>query len=763
MKIINLKIKLLLIIFNVFLATLFLFCFNLYAENINLTYNYGIKNMAKDVNDLPFNINIENKDPQVFNGYIAINVFENNNSIYTYKIDVSIPDKSISTYSRNISVSNLTNIVVVNLYNKREDLIVSERTNIDLSYFNDKLLIGAISNDYNSLSYIDNTNVENYNLQTKLTEVKIDDVIINNKILNVLDMLIITGLNKEDNINTISNALYSFSSNNKPIIICLNGKLNNNSIPDFILKYVYDSNTRVNTLNDLKKVYDDSGNVLAYQINDNSLNVILTNLDLNSLSKQKNANDIFFKLIEKSFDTNYFTKLSNNYYTTIKNDHYNISNLLNMIDRYKLPDIFVLTILLLFYVVFLTIIIYVFLRNINKLYMYGRYAILFSILFTIIMFSIGFPMMKKNTFLTYLSIVNIKDSNAKEMAFLNFRKSESGDYSFDTNKDNLINPILKNNKDPIVSFNFVNPNEVMNTIFTEEGDRTNISVEHASDFNSNVFIYKNENYLNDVYNIDVNFKRFNREIVGRVTNNMNINLKNASLLLYGKLLRIGDIESNHSISLSRASAIGSSVGNNAMLADILSDENNRNIVKYYLDENVMGYYDYGLLFGFIDNNLSIDINSSDVGEVYGRTLIVTKVKNNYLDVSNSAEDYCSMENKVETIEGNYDYMSNTTDGNSVIINEYSFDKSLNISKIYIETMNSYDFGQLEYDVPFYGNIDIFNYHTNYYDSYSEDIINSNEISNYIKDNKIILKFTPTLKDPLYRKLSLPIIRAIATK
>ena len=78
-------------------------------------------------------------------------------------------------------------------------------------------------------------------------------------------------------------------------------------------------------------------------------------------------------------------------------------------------------------------------------------------------------------------------------------------------------------------------------------------------------------------------------------------------------------------------------------------------------------------------------------------------------------------------------------------------------------MNSYDFGQLEYDVPFYGNIEIFNFHNNYYETYSEDIINSNGIENYIKQNKIIMKFTPTLKDPLYRKLSLPILRAIATK
>ncbi len=760
---IKIKSKILFIVLNTMLVSFFVLCFNSYAENVNLSYNYGIKNMAKDINDLPFNISIENKDSQVFNGYVAINVFENNNSIYTYKINVSIPEKTTSSYSRNISVSNYTNTVVINLYNRREDLIVSERTSVDLSYFNDKFLIGAISNDFNSLSYIDNASIANSNLQIKLTDLKIDDIIINNKIINVLDMLIITGLNKEENINSINNALFSFSSNNKPIVICIDGNINSNSIPDFLHNYIYDSNTRTNIISNLDKVYDDNGNILAYHINTNSLNVILTNLNFLSISKQNDAANIFLKFLEKSVDANYFIKLSNNYYATLKNDYYNISNLLNMIDRYKLPDIFILTILLLFYVVFITVILYVLLRNINKLNLYGKLTILFSIFYTVIMFTIGLPMMKKDTFLTYLSIVNIKNSNAKEMAFLNFRKSESGNYSFDTNKDNVINPILKKNKDPIVSFNFINRNEIMNTTFTEENDRTNIFVENANDFNSNVFIYKHDNYLNDIYSIDASYKRFDKEIVGRVTNNMNLNLKNASLLLYGKVLKIGDIESNHSISLSRAKAIGASVGNNTMLADIISDANNRNIVKYYLDENLMGYYDYGLLFGFIDNNLSIDINSSDVGEVYGRTLIVTKIDNDFIDLSNNAKDYCSLENEVYSLEGNYDYISNTTDGNSIVINEYAFDSSLNISKIYIETMDSYDYGQIEYNVPFYGNIDIFNYNSNVYESYSEDIINASGIDNYIKQNKIILRFTPTLKDPLYRKISLPILRAIASK
>lgn len=759
------KSKILFTVICVFITSMFILTVDAFAENINISYSYGIKNVAKDFSDLPVNISIENKDSQEFNGYLTIDVFENNNSIYTYRIDVEISAKSTSTYNRSITVSNIANTVVFNLYNKREDIIVSERTNIDLSYYSDKLIIGAIADDYDSLSYIDNLNIENVNVQTKLVDVELKDVLNNNKILNVLDMLVITGEALENDINDINQELYSFVTLGKPIIFCLdeNNKLAN--IPNFLSDYVkYD---RINvkqpySFNNSKTIYDDSGNIIAYVISIEDEKVVFANYSFKLLGKQKDGGRRFSKFIEKSFGIDYFTKFSNNYNMNISNDYYNISNLLNMIDKNKLPDIFVLTALLFSYVLFLTLILYVLLRNINKREKYGKYALIFSIAYTLFMFSIGFSVMKKNTFLTYLSIVNIKDSNAKEMAFLNFRTSESGDYGFDTSKDNSLSPILKNNKDPIISFNFVNRDEIKSTTFTENDGRIRVNVENSKDFDSNVFTYENNNYLNDIYNIDVSFKRFDGEIIGRITNNMNVDLKNASLLLYGKILKIGDIESNHSISLSRANTIDSSINNNTMLSEIIADTNNKNIVKYYLDEHVMGYYDYGLLFGFIDDNLTIDINSSDVGEVYGRTLIVTKVNNNYMVLTDNVDDCCSLENEVNTIEGGYDKFTNTTDGNSVIVNEYTFDDKLNITKLYLERMDSYDYGQLEFDIPFYGSIEIYNHVINNYEILDSDVINSDRVLNYLKNNKVILRFSPTAKDPLYRKISVPILRAIGT-
>lgn len=770
------KINKLILFLSAIIALSFSFYFSSFAENINITYNYGIKNVAKNFNDLPIFINIENKDSQVFNGYLTLNVFENNNSIYTYRIDVSIPEKSIASYSRSISISNQSNTVVFNVYNKREEIVTSERINIDLSYYIDRLLIGAISYNHSDLSYMDNANIEKVNVQTKLTEVNIDDIVLNKKTLNVLDMLIISGMNDGNDLEKIEQALYSFVSNGKPIIICLDNNNKYDSIPSFLENYVHYNRANVRepyTFDGSYKIYDENKNILANSISIGDGYVIFVNSNFNQLSKQNDASRSFVKLLERCIDSNYFIKISNSYNARINSDYYNISNLLNMIDRHKLPDIFMLTILLVFYVLFLTLILYVFLRNINKREQYGKVAAIFSIIYTFIMFSIGYSIMKKNTFLTYLSIVNIKDSNAKEMAFLNFRTSESGSYTFDTNKDNSINPILKNNKEPIVSFNFINRSETKSTTFEELDDRTHVSVENAKDFDSNVFVYENNNYLNDIYNIDASFKRYNGEIVGRITNNMsqsnqndenmNITLKNASLLLHGKILKIGDIESNHSISLSRSNAIGTTINNNAMLADIIADENSRNIVKYYLDENVLGYYDYGLLFGFIDDNLTIDINSSDVGEVYGRTLIVTKVDNDYMIMNDNSEDYSSLENEVNTIEGNYDILNNTTDGNSVLINEYSFDRGLDIKKLYIEKMDSYDYGQIEFDVPFYGTIEIYNRVSKTYETFDNASISEEKVTDYIDNNKIILRFSEMIRDPLYRKISVPILRAIASK
>lgn len=743
------KLKILSLMCFALLFCLFKFTFFTFAENVNINLNYGINKVAKKGSELPVELSIENKDTQDFKGYLTINVYENNYSVFVYRIDVDISARSTNVYHRIISITNTSNTVIINLFNRKEELVATERTNIDLSFYNEKLIIGIISSDYNSLSYLDNLLVTNSTIQTKIVPIDVEKIKDNANYIDIIDMLIISDYDVAS-LDYLNDPLYSLMNNGKPIFIGIGKEYGKKSIPSFI-----------HNIDNAKRINLTTNSIQIDKLNLDSGIVVITSEDFSYFGKLKDADKQFAELLEKCVDEQWILKLSNGYNSYIANDYYNIGNILNIVDKKKLPDIFIITVLLVFYVTFLTIIIYVFLRNMNMREQYGKYAIAFSILYTIIMVFIGYSVMKKNTFLTYISIVNIKDANTKETAFLNFRTSENGDYSFDTSTNIKLNPVLQNNKTPIVGYNFMDSKLIKSTVFYEEGNRKIVSVENARDFDSNIFVYENSNYLNDVYNLDCSFRRFDGEITGRITNKMNITIKDASILLFGKIVRIGDIEPNRSISLSRATNIGAPIGNNMMLSDIISDDSNRNIIKYYLDDNVFGYYDYGLLFGFIDNNGTIDINSSDVGDVYGRTLLVTKINK---EASLDIVDYCLLENPVNTIEGYYDYDTNTINGDMEVVNEYSLEDIKDVSKIYFERIDNYDHGALESYVPFYGEILAFNYMTNSYEEIQNNVIESDKISNYIlSNNHIIIKYNPLSRDPLYRRVSLPVPRVIAKK
>lgn len=749
-----------------FFAVLFClnsFIFSSYAENVNINLNYGVNKVAKNDASLPVELTIENKDSQRFVGYLTLNVYENNNSVFVYRIDVDIDERSTNTYYRDISITNLSNTLIINLYNRKEELVANERTNIDLSFYNEKLIIGVVSSNYSSLSYLDNLLLSNSTMQTKLVEIDLDDLRKNSNYLDPVDLLIISDYRMEND-KSIEDSIYSILNDGKMLFVGLGGTNGINSMPHFLRNNLVGNSSEINgktifELNGAKRIEQVEQNLYIEKLNVENGIVVCFPFNFTELGREKEASQKFINYLEKSVDRNWLLKLNNSNNSYFNNNYYNISNILNIIDKVKLPDIFIISALLLFYVTFLTIIIYVFLRNVNKREEYGKYAIIFSLIYTIIMVYFGYSVMKKNTFLTYLSIVNIKDSNVRETAFLNFRTSENGNYSFDTNKNIKLSPILKNNKEPIMSLNFMNSGKIKSTTFTEDNDRKFVSVENAKDFDSNIFIYENSSYLNDVYNLDCSFQRFDGVVTGRITNKMNVTIRDAHILFFGKVLRIGDIEPNHSISLSRATVIGTPIGNNLMISDILSDENNRNLVKYYLDENVFGYYDYGLLFGFIDDNGTIDVRSSDVGDVYGRTLIVTKINR---EQSFIVDDYCSLENQVNNVEGYYDYETNTINGDTEVVNEYHLND--NISKIYFEGIDSYDYGSLESYVPFYGEISAFNYHTNNYEEVINNTIDINTLGNYLMPgNRIIIKFNPLSRDPLYRKVSIPILRVIAEK
>ena len=689
------------------LCNVFVLCSINFGENINIGYRYGIENIAKPASVIPIELTIENRDSVKFSGYVSLSIYENNNSVYKYKKDIDIDEKGTTIKNFNITLASDVNTLIFEVYNKREEIVASERTNLDLKYYNGKMIIGTLTSNYDELAYIDGIILANTGLELKLVNIDLSSTDDLNEKLNILDMILVSDFDLRKLDKNILSVLQKYLQSGKAIIVAGKRESEYNYLPSF-LSEVYKNAVFIEKF---------ANNTYARVINNNNMRVVLLPYALNSLSVDKNASNIVVDIIEKGVSKEYLDKILNQYDNAENNDYYNISGLLNIIDKQKLPDIFSITLLLASYIFVLTILIYIYLRNSNKIRYYGRYVFAFSIIFTIIMFYFGFSMMKKNVLLTYISIVDINDASAKERAFLNFRISEGGNYNFETNKANGLYPIIRNTKDPIRNIDFMDKANIKSTTFTEDDEKKVVQVENARDFDSNIFIYDNSNYLNDIYNIYSTYERFDGMVTGRVVNNMNLTIRNAHLLLYGKILKIGDIQPNHNISLSRAVDIGSPINNNEMLADIMSSSSNHNIIKYYLDEHVYGYFDYGLLFGFIDNNGTIDINSNDVEDVYGRTLIVTKVLDNKIS---GIADYCAMQNDVVNVSGYYENINNTIRGGEEVINKYKFNKNALISKIYLERIDNYDAGSIDAFVPFYGEIYVYNNKTQNFDLVSDD-------------------------------------------
>lgn len=746
-------LKKIVLFFAICIIYILYFSLEAFSENLNLSFKYGFNNIAKPNSELPIELIIENRDQNDFVGYLNFNIYENNNSVYIYRTDLSIPQKETIIRELKISLNSSMNTITIDIYNNRDEIILNERTNIDLSGFNNKLFVGILTDNASLYSYIDGLSINEAGVETKLIEVSLDDIENKSGLLNLLDLLIITDFDySRFNIKHSYN-LQKFTETGKPIIVSNNFmlRMNDVALPDFVNNYH----------NEAISIKIKNTNLESEFIDSNGMNILILPSSLNALMNSNGSLDFFINLINTSCIARVLSGYINNNNLYIINDYYDIYNLLNIIDKQKLPDIILLTALVVLYILVITVAIYVFLRNINRRELYGKFVIIFSLIFTIIIFIFGFSTVRKNTFLTYINIVDIKDSITNDKAFLNFRTSESGNYSFDTDASHVLIPLLRSSKEPIKSMNFIDIDSIKRTIISTILGRRQVEVENASSFDSNVFIYENRNYLNDVYNINCSFERFDGNVRGRVTNNMNTKIYNANLLMHGKILKIGDIDPNYSVSLNRLDVIGAPIGNNEMLADILADESNHNIIKYYLDENVNGYFDNAILLGFIDNNSAIDIVSNSVGEIYGKTLLAIRINDSKME---GIYDLSSLENDVNNFEGFYDVNNNSIRGDETVINTYCFDKDALISQIYFEGIDNYDQGNLESNVPFYGEIYVYNNLQKEYDLLSNNRILYDELNRFLSsDNNITVKFVPSSRDPLYREISLPVLRAIASK
>ena len=753
-----------------------------FCADLLLRSYYGINNVAKYGRLLPLEINIENRDNSVFNGQINVKVYESNESFIQYIYNIQIEKESTLVKNIDVSTSDEMNMISIEVYDMNNIKIAENTMNIDLSYLKNRIIIGILSDDVDSLQYFDNISLSNNGFVTKTVEISERDFYYNRKLLDQIDILIISDKNSNNISPGLNEAILSFYNDGNVVLISL-GEYGDVGIPNCFLNLsmgpvvVENINLSFNPYieSEEKKynlpisIYNFYNNSLIYAYD--NYNLIQKHLDGNSMLintafSLNDINDFSFKSIfAKDFLENTIgvTRLnqlnvSNNSFSNI--NYYNIESLLNLLDNKNFPDIIKVTFLIILYFLILSVILFTYLKNKKKLKFYGRYVVVFSFIFLFLIFILDINSIRQRLYMTYVSFVEIDELKNRESVYLNFKTSNKNHFSFLTSQNIDIYPLIKDKNEPVI----LNDNKTQKYKITNiENVNKNIkvSVINSNDFENNIFAYINKSHLNNVYNIDVDLKYFDGVIDGRITNNMNQKIKNATIFMFGKTIKIGEIEPNYSKSLKNARAFNSPINNSIMTSDMATEYPENNFVKYFLDNNANQYFENGYFLGFIDDNKTLNINLNDSDDIHGETLIIKKINIDFFDQPNTLIDITPLKNNIENKLGNYSIITNTTNGENDVVNIYTFDYENEIQKIYFDNLSSFDSGKMNYFVPFYGNISFYNINTKNYDMILKDSLDANELKYYIdKNNKLNVRYSPLTHDLFYRDISLPIIRAI---
>lgn len=756
-----------------------------YAADIRMQLLYGINNQAKSATYLPLEVNFDNRDNEDFEGYIVVSVYESNTSIYKYKQSISISKKSSITKNMNISVSPRNNTIIATLYDINDERQNEERINIDLETLSNRLLIGVISKSPSRLLYLDDIQLKSGSIRTKVVNIENQDVERNRNILSQLDCLFISDINNTEISDAMNFAIENFIKDGK-VVFLGTGRNGTLSFPKALQKYLYgptidmpiiydfnryiDENSNDNIITLPSTKYEFVDNTPIYTVGDNNY---ISNLSIgsgivcncmfsfNDIDEYMVKNNKFIvKLIENTFGENRLSRINFSSNMISSDDYYGIKSLVDVVDNENLPNIFTYMLFLSIYIIVITIVLYAVLRGINKIKIYPICVLCLAIVFSVILYFILSKTRRSGTFLTYMSIIEMDGDDTTETAFLNFRTIDEKSFSFNTSNNNSIYPMLENTNDPILvdSDAFYDRKE---TLLEIENNVMYVSVDNADNFDPSIYMYQSRNVDTSAFNIDVSINIFDGKVDGRVTNKMDSDIKDASIIAYGKVIYIGDISKKSSVTLKNANVFNAPISNNNMISELMCYYPRTKLARYYLDNNIHQYYDGAKFVGFIDDRSAIDYNSLDVKKESGETMLVKNVS--YKRSGNKKYDVSSLKHSVSNIYGQYDIITNTIDGNSEVINDYTFDQNLDIEKIYFEELTDYDVGKIDYNVAFYGNIYIYNFNTDQYEQVFGDVIENN-VHDYIRPgNGIVCRFVPTNRDVLYRRISLPEIRAIGIR
>lgn len=754
-------------------------------EKIKLKVNAGFDSIYRINNTVPINIEIENNLKDI-NGEIQVEVdtsqMDNQNTVTIYAQNITLPNNSSKSITMNIPILKYITKLKINIVEDK-NTVFEKTVGISGGLNYESMLIGILSDDYDSISYINDIKITgntNYSVKNvKLSEKTLSEdsdvlknfnaIVINNFDTSKLTSAQYNGLKKWVNdggmllIGTgasYSKTLWIFK--NDDFITGEIGGLKDISTKEFY-KLVGDNSSKAFDLSCVSMNIKGSstpikeGNFpLVHRIEKGKGIVSIASFDfgLNPIAGWTQKGFFSSKLIGNLLPNYYISYAGKG--TSIEKDPYIITNTLRNIAELPMPKTKVLTIIFLVYILLAAPINYLILKKLDKREFMWITVPALSVIFGIVMYILGFSTRITQPIANVFSSIAIdKNGTGVPSIYAGIFTPSKKDIKIENSEDMNMKPI------PDLNYNYAaqTSGEARKIVEAKVmlGSKGFIEFYGNSIFSSKSLAVGSHNV--SVGKIDCNLNYSNGVFKGEINNESNFDLDEAYIVTSNNFIRLKSIKKEEKKSINEKGEtyngniyeftnkvwVNPYSGPNPKTnftdeetAELRKNEQKRAALNLVFQDRNMKVTQPTLIAFTNDSITKEIIVNSKVVKKYERTVVTSDVNLTFRK-GNTVEyplGYIKPKVTFDNIRGGYDEMAGIFYGNGAFQANFQMDRDIDVEKvnIYFKYQGISNPGDIkEY---------VWNYKSGKYEEtdLTKLIIDKEKISKYIgKDNFLKLK------------------------
>ena len=536
---------------------------------LTIDVEYGYNNTAKGGRVLPLTLWIDNREEEDFRGTLEILARQTEEEVYSYAFPLEVEGGGMSPFSCAVPLGTGADSLLIRILDEAGEESLSETVQLESEAAMPELFVGVLSDDPASLWYFDGVAVNYGQLRSRMITLYPESLPENRQELDMLDVIVVSSFRMSSLKESQTRALMQWMRGGGVLVLGTGARVDDTLgpfAPEFLDDMYGAPVMREVSLQNVQEapggrdvtvpvtelslhggsvVLASDGAGLISAANKGNGVLALASFDFNDFSGYAESHSGFADLcLSRILGSARLARLSSEAYGTENSEYWSAQALIDSGVPEAMPNLAFYGAALVSYLFLAGPLLYLFLKARGMQLLYRKAAAVLALLAAAAVYVSGSAARFRDTFLSYAVIRDVREDTVSETAYLNLRNPYNASYSVRIPGNYSVYPLtMPVSRDRVTPMKGDETASV--TIWQgtgQGGGPKEISVRDAGAFSPRFFRLEENRPNADGAGFSGELSVFGDEYSGEIVNNFAFPVRNAAVVLYGKVIPLGDLD-----------------------------------------------------------------------------------------------------------------------------------------------------------------------------------------------------------------------------